>query len=94
MLLFSKDEPGAPARVLRDFMKQHKQVKAKAFAVDGEAHDESKLEALASLPTLHEALTQLATVIKAPVSKFVRTCKEPGAKFVRTVSAVSEKQNN
>ena len=50
MLLFSKDEPGAPARVLRDFMKQHKQVKAKAFAVDGEAHDESKLRLWRACP--------------------------------------------
>jgi large subunit ribosomal protein L10 len=92
VLLFSKEEPGAPARILRDFMKTNAHMQAQGFAVEGVAHDGDKLEALANLLSRQEALTQLVAVMKAPISKFVRTCKEPTAKFVRTLSAVSEKK--
>jgi large subunit ribosomal protein L10 len=50
------------------------------------------LDRVASLPTKQQALSQLLGVLKAPISKFVRTVAAPHAKLVRTVAAVKDKK--
>ena len=50
------------------------------------------LEKVADLPTKEQALAQLMGVLKAPISKFVRTVAEPHAKLVRTIAAVKDQK--
>lgn len=92
VLAFSREEPGAAARLIRDFVKTHSTMKVKALSVGGQLLSADKLEALAKLPTRDEALSLLLSVMKAPISKFVRTLAEPHAKLVRTVAAVKDKK--
>ncbi len=88
----STEAPGDAARLLRDFAKNHENLKVKALAVGGTLYDASHLDAIANLPTRTEALTKLVVVMKAPIEKFVRTLAEPHAKLVRTISAVADKK--
>ncbi|PIQ43393.1 MAG: 50S ribosomal protein L10 [Gammaproteobacteria bacterium CG11_big_fil_rev_8_21_14_0_20_46_22] len=90
VLGFSFEEPGAAARLFRDFGKDHEALEVAALSLDGQLLAASQLKAVASLPTRDEAIAQLMSVMKAPVSKFVRTMAEPTAKFVRTVKAVAD----
>lgn len=92
VLAFAKDEPGAAARLFKDFAKKNEHLSVQALAIDGKLLGANQLEAVASLPTREEALTQLVAVMKAPVSKFVRTLAEPHAKMVRTFAAVGDKK--
>ena len=92
VLLFSVEEPGAAAKILRDFIKVHKALEVRALAMSGVLLPADQLDAVASLPTLEEALTKLAFVIKAPVTQFVRTVREPVAELVRVVAAVRDKK--
>lgn len=92
VLLFSQDEPGVAARLLRDFVKVHEKLKVRALVLDGQLLGPDGLNVVASLPSRHEALTQLATVIKAPIVQFVRTVREPYAKAVRLMAAVRDKK--
>ena len=92
VLLFSFDDPGAAARLLHDFIKGHENLTVRALVLDGELLGPDQLKAVASLPTLKEALTQLAVVIQAPVTKFVRTLREPYAQAVRVMGAVRDKK--
>lgn len=85
---FSKDDPGAVARLFRDFAKRNDKLTVKVVAVGGKAYDASKLEAVAKLPTRDEALAQLLAVMKAPVAQFVRTLAAPNVKLVRTIDAI------
>ncbi len=62
----------------------------KALAIDNQLLPASGLDALASLPTRNEAIAQLMSVMKAPITKFVRTLAEPHAKMVRTVAAIRD----
>lgn len=89
VLLFSHEDPGAAARVLRDF-EFAEQLTVRGLALSGQLLPASQLKAVASLPTLHEALTQLAAVMQAPVTKFVRTLNEPVAQTARVVAAIAE----
>ena len=88
VLAFSKDDPGAAARVVREFAKTHDKLVPTLVALGGRVLSASDLERVASLPTRIQALALLLGVLKAPVSKLVRTLAEPHAKLVRTVAAV------
>jgi len=92
VLAFSQEDPGAAARVLKDFAKEHDKLVVKVVAVGGEAHDASALERLASLPNRDQAISILMGTMKAPIEKFVRTVNEPHAKLVRAIAAVRDQK--
>ena len=90
LFAFSMENPGAAARLVKDYAKVHSNLVAKLVAVGGELYDVSELTRLASLPTYDEAIAMLMGVMKAPIGKFVRTLAEPHTKLVRTVAAVRD----
>jgi large subunit ribosomal protein L10 len=91
VLAFSINDPGAAARVIREFAKQNDKLVVKGIAIGGQLLTASKLERVANLPTYPQALSQLMSVILAPISQLVRTIQEPYAKLVRTLAAVRER---
>ena len=88
VLAFSRDEPGAAARVVRDYAKGNDKLVVSFVAFDGKAMDAPAIDQLASLPTREEALARLMSVLLAPVTRFARTLAEPHAGLVRTVDAM------
>ena len=92
VLGFSLEDPGAVGRVIKDFAKDNEKLVVKAVSIGGQLYGSKDIERLASLPSKEQALAMLMGVMKAPVSKFVRTLAEPTAKFVRTVKAVADQK--
>jgi large subunit ribosomal protein L10 len=92
VLAFSKDEPGAAARLMKDFSKKFEKLEVKALSIDGMLLPANDLNKLASLPTRNEAIAQLMSVMSAPITKFVRTLAEPHSKLVRTFAALRDKK--
>ena len=90
LFAFSMDDPGAAARLVKDYSKDHEKLVAKLVAVGGDLYDASELERLSNLPTYDQAIAMLMGVMKAPIEKFVRTLAEPHTKMVRTVAAVRD----
>lgn len=94
ILAFANEDPGATARLMRDFGKEHDQLNVKSLSLGGTALEPQQLEAVANLPTRDQALAQLLSVMQAPIAKFVRTLAEPHAKLVRTLAAVRDKKES
>ena len=92
ILAFSRTEPAAAARLIKDFSKSNEKLMVKGLAVDGQLLDAKQLEAIANLPTKEESISLLMAVLKAPITKFVRTLAEPHAKLVRTIAAIRDKK--
>ncbi len=90
VLAFSKDDPGAAARVVKDFAKSNDKLVATLVSLGGQVLPGSDLEKVASLPTREQALSMLLGTLKAPIEKFVRTVVAPHTKLVRTVAAVRD----
>lgn len=90
ILAFSKSDPGSAARIISEFSKTNKKIVVKGVALSGKLLAVSDLEALSKMPTKDQAISQLMSVIKAPVTKFVQTLREPHAKLVRTFAAVRD----
>jgi large subunit ribosomal protein L10 len=90
LFAFSMEDPGAAARLIKDYAKENDKLVARLVAIGAELHDASELERLAKLPTRDQAIAMLMGVMKAPIEKFVRTLAEPHTKLVRTVAAVRD----
>ena len=90
ILAFSQEDPGAAARVIKDFSKEHKHLQAKLVSIGGQLLATSELETLAKMPTYDQAISMLMAVMKAPVEKLARTMKEVPGKLVRTVAAIKD----
>ena len=90
LLAFSMEDPGAAARLVKDYSKDHDKLIAINVAVGGQLYDASELDRLSKLPTYDQAIAILMGVMKAPIEKFERTLAEPHTKLVRTVAAVRD----
>ena len=92
ILAFSREDPGAAARVAKDFAKEHDKFSVTMLSVGGELLEAVDIDRLAKLPTRDQALSMLLSVMQAPVAKFVRTLNEVPGKLVRTTAAVRDQK--
>lgn len=89
---FSMEDPGAAARLFKDFAKANDDFEVKALSVSGQLLDKGQIDVLANLPTMEQALGLLASVTLAPVTKLVRTFNEVPTKVTRVVAAVRDQK--
>lgn len=68
----SEDDMGAAARLFEDFAKTNKAFELKAAAFDGKVYLADQVSVIANLPNQEKALTMLASVLQAPISKLGR----------------------
>ncbi|MGB5332118.1 MAG: 50S ribosomal protein L10 [Woeseiaceae bacterium] len=92
LLAFAKEDPGAAARVIKDFAKGHNALQAVSLSAGGQLLPGSDLSKLADLPTLDQARAMLLGVMLAPMSQLVRTIAEPSAMLARTLSARADQE--
>lgn len=90
LFAFSTEDPGAAARLIKDFAKTNDRLITRLVAVGAQLYGAEELERLSTMPTRDQAIAMLMGVMKAPIEKFVRTLAEPHAKLVRTVAAVRD----
>ena len=88
VLAFSRNDPGAAARVVKDFAKGNEKLIATLISLGGPVLSGKDLDKVASLPTREQALSQLLGVMKASIEKLVRMLAAPHTKLVRTIDAV------
>ena len=92
LLAFSMEDPGAAARIFKDFAKQVEAFQVKALAASGRLMGAEQIDVLASLPTRDQAISMLMSVMQAPVTKLVRTINEVPGKLVRTLAAIRDQK--
>jgi large subunit ribosomal protein L10 len=92
VLAFSQEDPGAAARVIKDFAKTNEKLVVRMAAISGQVLGAHDLDRIANLPTKAQAISMLMGTMKAPVEKFVRTLVAPHTKLVRTIAAVRDQK--
>jgi len=83
VLAFSQEDPGAAARVIHDFVKDHEDMIVKMVSISGKLLDPSEIKTLAKMPTYEQAISILMATMKA-------TLNEVPGKLVRTVAAIRD----
>jgi large subunit ribosomal protein L10 len=92
VLAFSKEDPGAAARVVKAFAKDNDKLVATLVSLGGQLLPGKDIDKVASLPTREQALAMLMGVMKAPIQKLVGTLNAAPSKLVRTLAAVKDQR--
>jgi large subunit ribosomal protein L10 len=91
---FSMEDPGAAARIFKDFAKENEKFEVKVLSVGGKQLSPDNIDVLAKLPTRDQALATLAATLIAPVTKLARTFNEVPSKVTRAVAAVRDQKQD
>ena len=92
ILAFSIEDPGAGARLFKDFAKENEEFEIKALSVGGKLLPVEQIDALAKLPTRDQAISLLMAVMQAPVTKLAMTLNDIPGRVTRVVTAVRDQK--
>jgi large subunit ribosomal protein L10 len=92
VLAFSQEDPGAAARVISAFAKDHDKLVVKLVSIGGKLLEAGDIKRLADMPTKEQAISMLMSVMKAPIQKMASTLNEVPSKLVRTVAAIRDQK--
>ncbi|WP_062266818.1 50S ribosomal protein L10 [Endozoicomonas arenosclerae] len=92
VLAFSQEDPGAAARLMKDFAKENDALEVKALSISGQVLGAEQIDVLAKMPTLDQARAMLMSVMIAPVTKLARTLNEFPSSITRVVAAVADEK--
>lgn len=90
VMAFSQEDPGAAARVIKDFAKGNDKLVVKLVSIGGKLLTPGDLETLAKMPTYDQAISILMGTMKAPIQKLASTLNEVPGKLVRTIAAIKD----
>ena len=89
-IAFSED-PVAPARVIKDFLKKNEDsLEVLGVLFDGELYDADKYQQLASLPSKEELLGKFVSCLNSPMYKLASTLNSPMSKLVFALKAIQK----
>ena len=92
VLAFSKDDPGAAARLVKAFAKDNDKLKPTVVSLGGVAlYREGSRQGGEPADAGSGARATLLGALQAPIGKLVRTIAEPHAKLVRAIAACKDK---
>ncbi|MDX1587155.1 MAG: 50S ribosomal protein L10 [Balneolaceae bacterium] len=87
---FVDEELAAPAKVLKDFIKENNKPKFKAALIDGDFYSEDQLDVLASMKSKSEVIGDIIGLLMAPVSNVVSGLKAQGETLAGAVQTIAE----
>lgn len=90
-IAFSED-PVAPAKVLSNFAKEHKDLELKAGMLDGKLLDKDAIKQLADLPSREVLLARVLAGMQAPISGLVNVLNGPLRGLVYALQAIKDKK--
>lgn len=89
----TKGESTAPAKIIRDFQKENKELlKLKVACVDGTVFDADEALRLADLPSREVLLAQLLGCLQAPMGKLAQSLSAILQKLTGTLTALKDKK--
>jgi large subunit ribosomal protein L10 len=89
---FSYEDPVAPAKILNEFAKAHKELEIKAGVIEGKLAGIDVIKELATLPSREELLAKAVGSIQAPIAGLVGVLQGTISNLVYTLQAVQEKK--
>jgi len=89
-IAYSYDDPSAPARVIKEFLKDNPKPKIRGTLFEGQFFGPEQVDTIASLPSRNELLARMLGGLNSPIQGLVGSLNAIVSKFVRTVDAVRE----
>ncbi len=70
-IAFGYEDPVVPAKVIKDFAKEHENLSLKTGIIEGEYFGSEKMLKIAEIPSKDELIVRFLSSIKSPVNNFV-----------------------
>ena len=83
---FSFEDPTVPARIIKEFKKDHDLPEMKAFVFDGKVMDKASFHAVSNLPSQEVLLTKLVSGLSSPMTKLASTLNGAMSDFVNVLT--------
>ncbi|SHK45057.1 50S ribosomal protein L10 [Paramaledivibacter caminithermalis] len=90
-IAFGIEDPVAPAKISKDFAKDHKNLEIKAGVVDGKVIDLDGVIGLADLPPREVLIAQVLGGLNGPISGFANVLQGNIRNLVYALNAIKEK---
>lgn len=91
-VVFGRDDPGTPARLLLEFIRQYRKLAIKGGVVEGEPLDAQAVQSLATLPTRPELLARVVGLVQAPLRGLVGVLAEPSRRLATALDALRKQR--
>lgn len=91
-IVWSTDDPVAPARILAKFAKDNEKLEIKAGALSGALLTADEINQLAKMPSREELLGQLVRTLNAVPTSFVTVLSGVPRAFVNVLSAIKDQK--
>lgn len=91
--VFGFEDEVAPARLVKNFAKEHEQMKVIGGILEGSFIDEAKVTALSKLPSRPELMAKVVGSIAAPMSGMVNVLSGNIRNLVYALNAIKEKKS-
>lgn len=88
---FVDEELAAPAKVLKDYIKEHNKPSFKAALIDGDFYSEDQLDSLAAMKSRKEVIGDVLGLLMAPLSNVVSGLQSQGSTIAGAVQTIAEK---
>ena len=92
-LAYNADDPGAPARVARDYAKDNVKVRLKAAVVEGEVYAGEAANRVADMPGPREIKAKLLMLFKTPATRMVQVMQAVPRDFLLVLTAKKNKDD-
>lgn len=89
---FANDNPVMPARILKQFLKDNKNVKISLTGCifEGVQFDSSKVSSIAELPTRDELIAKFARTLNAPMTNMANVLQASMRKMLNVLNALKD----
>jgi large subunit ribosomal protein L10 len=91
-VVFTGEDPVAPAKALNDFAIESKKLKVKAAIIEGRLVDAAQIKVLASMPSKLQLQAQLLGVLQSPMRGLVTVLAGNQTGLVRVLDGIREKK--
>ena len=91
---FAKSDPVGAAKILVDFVREHKAISLKAGVMEGQILDIAQIEALSKIPPREVLIAQMLGSLNSPIAGLVGTLNGILSNFVFTLQAIADKQGD
>lgn len=88
---FVEEELAAPAKVLKNYIKEHNKPEFKAALIDGDYYGQDQLDSLAAMKSKNEVIGDILGLLMAPVSNVVSGLQAQGGNIAGAVKTIAEK---
>lgn len=91
---FVEEELAAPAKVLKDYIKEKNKPKFKAALIDGDFYSEDQLDTLAAMKSKDEVIGDILGLLMAPINNVVSGLQAQGSNLAGAVQTIAEQKDN